>query len=74
LHNRFWLGETVYDEIKKYADTTYDDLLALKGKHNFNDDLLALKGKQDSEELEEKWRRARTEINQLRDKMLKGEI
>ncbi len=62
--NRFWLGDRLYDEIKQYTDTTYEHFLAWKSK----------KTPKELEELEVKRRNSRSDINQTRDKMLKGEI
>jgi len=59
--NRFWLGKRLYKEIKKYARTSYQYFFKLKSLENVH-------------ELKRERRLSRTELNQIRDKMLKGEL
>jgi hypothetical protein len=60
-NNRFWLGEKIHDGVRKYADVTHGAFLGFKTDQKF-------------EELREKSRQARVELNQLRDKIFNGEI
>ena len=59
--NRFWLGEPLYKEIKNYAETSYEYSIALK------------QGGQ-TELVEERRRKSRTELDQIRERMLNGDI
>ena len=62
--NRYWLGEQIYDGLQKYTDVTYKAFLGLKTRQT----------EQKAEEMKEKKRQARAELNQLRDKIFNGEI